>query len=529
MARSWTRFWRIGLALLMVSSGWLGYIADIAAAQVSGTAFTSPQYGYAIAWPSELAPLSQTSDSGSESLSLGDPQSFVYFTATGGSLSARIVVASFADFVRTDDRYSGVTELPASRCEIDMSSPPDALRCFRFDRAENDRIWVTEGLLLQGWDLDNGATLVMLASAEWDSFDVYRSIFEQIVVIPPGSTTPAPQGMRPTGELAITFEPGVSENDRIDIAEGARLGVRVIGAFLGQAGLDAATITVSPGESPSGPYTMASTLGQQIEIFTGGAAWQSAPRLIRIEAVVHELMHVYQNTLEESVMRSVPLWFDEGTAEAVGFLAISQIGVVDQHDIYALALAMLTRFPVSGSLAALAPYGSMTADSYPLAYIAVQYLLGRNGMSISALAQVYEAIGRGMPFDDAFTSVFGMSVDEFYVYFDRWRMRLAQVSELPLDFVTPPPGGLAATATWALLPSSVERGDQLALVVATEPGAPCTIRVLVSGQPIERSAQANGDGEAFWLITIPATTPIGLLTAQASCGSSTIAQGVVVR
>jgi len=529
MARSSTRFCRFVLIVLMVTPVWLVNVGSATAAQLSGSTYTSPNYGYSISWPSGLAMLSETSDSVSESLSLGDQQSFVYFVASDDPISPRGAVDSFADFVRTDQRYSSVTELPASSCQVERSSPPDALRCFQFDRAESDGVWVTEGLLIRGWDLGNGTTLLMLASAKWDSFDFYRSIFGQIVVTLHGSAAPAQPDMRPTGELAIIFEPGVSESDRLDISESARLGTRVIGSFLGPAGLDTAEIIVRAAESPSGPFTMASTLGQQIEVFTGGAAWQSAPSLIRIEAVVHELMHVYQNTLEKSVMYTAPLWFDEGTAEAVGYLAISQLGVVDQDEIYALALAMLTHFPVSGSLAALTPYGSMTADSYPLAYIAVQYLLGRSGMSVSALAQVYEAIDRGRSFADAFASIFGISVDEFYVEFDDWRSRLAQVTEFPLDFVTPPSSGLAAPATWALVPSSIERGDQLVLVVATEPGAACTIRVLVPGQPVERTAQANGDGEAFWLITIPATTPIGLLTAQASCGSSTIAQGVVVR
>ena len=328
--------------------------------------------------------------------------------------------------------------------------------------------------------------------------------------------------------ITFTFDANVSAEDRDDIIEGTRLGLDVIGQFVGTAGLDAVEIFGSASASSRSPYIMAATGGQRIEVYTGSGSWQMAPALIRIETMVHELMHVYQSSLEGSAFFSVPLWFDEGTAEALGYLAITQLGVVDQNDIYDLTLFQLTRYPVAGSLAALTPFGSMTADSYPLAYIAVQYLLGRSGMSVTTLAQVYEGIDRGSLFGSAFADVFGQSLDEFYVEFDQWRTGLLSVTSSPLDFVSPHWNPGPVSARWSPVQAQVEPGQQLVLAVVTQPGAQCVVRLSLADQPIERNATASGSGSALWLVTIPDRTPKGFLSARASCGDAAIWQEIAV-
>jgi hypothetical protein len=337
----------------------------------------------------------------------------------------------------------------------------------------------------------------------------------------------SPQSQTTNG-IAFSFDPGISDADRNDAVEGTLLGRDVIGGFVGMDGLDGAQIVVSAQASNASPYVMASTRGQQITVYAGGPSWQDAPSLIRIETLVHELMHVYQNALEQNLSSPVPLWFDEGTAEALGYLAISQLGVVDQSDIYALNQYLLTRYPYDGSLAGLQAYDSMSADSYPLAYIAVQYLLGRNGMSVSALTQVYQGLGSGQSFGVAFQEVFGQSPDDFYVEFDAWRTGLVQVSTVPIDFVTPHASGDPATAAWQQVQSQIARGDQLMLVVITTPGASCAVQVLIPGSPIQREAEANGEGEVFWLITVPDSAPVGHYSARAACGGAAVWQDVSV-
>lgn len=539
MQRTGRTGWRIVLVALVLLPGLLGFPDRQAAAQVSGSTFTSPQYGYSIRWPAPFTSVSQSANPPSEYLSLGDGASFVYFTASNAYSTAGYAADTFAEFIRGDEDYSNVADLPASRCVAGASPAPAAVQCFQIDRRQDSGATVTEGLLLQTWDLGNEFTLIMLASVSLEQFDAYLPLFGQIVVTPPdsGGTIPSgpagvsnAPGISPDshGGIVFSFDPGISDADRNDAVEGALLGQDVIGGFVGTDGLDGERIVVSAEASAAGPSVMASTRGQQITVYAGGSSWQNAPSLIRIETLVHELMHVYQNALEQNAGSVVPLWFDEGTAEALGYLAITRLGVVDQSDIYALNQYLLTRYPYDGSLAGLQAYDSMNADSYPLAYIAVQYLLGRGGLSVSALTQVYEGIGSGQSFAAAFQTVFGQSPDDFYVEFDAWRTGLVQVSAVPVDFVTPPYAGDPATATWQQVQSQIARGDQLMLVVVTAPGASCTVQILVPGSPIQREADANGEGEVFWLITVPDSAPAGHVSARAACGGAAVWQDVTV-
>ncbi len=556
MQRTVSRGWRFVLVALALLPALVSGLDSAGAAQVSGTTYASPLYGYTITWGAPFVLVNQEVDGSAERLSLGDDLSFVYLTASNEFSTAANAAEAFAGFVQNDEDYSNVIEIPAPRCTSPSSLPPAVTRCYQYDRVFDSGAVGAEGLLLQTWDLGNNVTMIMLASVALSSFDRYLPLFGQILITPAGSTgiplsptataiagatsdwggtnsrvpteTGTSSGTLTDDNIHFSFEAGVSDSDRNDAVEGTRLGQAVIGSFVGTDGLDNVNIVVSAAESSSSPYILATTRGQEITVYTGSPAWQEAPSLIRVETLVHELMHVYQNALERSSNTLVPLWFDEGTAEALGYLAITQLGVVDQNDIYDLNLYLLTRFPVDGSLENLEPYDSMNADSYPLAYIAVQYLLGRGGMSVSALTAVYEGIRNGHSFDSAFASVFGMTPDQFYDEFDQWRTGLLQVPAAPIDFMTPPSTGQAAPASWQQVQGTVERGDQLLLAVLSQPGASCTAEVRLPGTPIQRTAATNGNGEAYWLITIPETAPAGAISVDANCGGPEVTQMVTV-
>jgi hypothetical protein len=329
--------------------------------------------------------------------------------------------------------------------------------------------------------------------------------------------------------VTFAFEPGVTDADRADVIEGIRLGQDAIARYLGLENLQEIEVTVLASASTQREFAVASTQGFEIEVYAGGQSWKYAPALIRIETLVHELTHVYQNQLLGPSRTDVPLWFDEGAAEAMGYLAITQIGVLDQDDIYQLSAYLLTAYPVAGSLSQFAPYGSLITEAYPLSYIAVQYLLGRSGLSVSALGEFYRAVGGGTAVDEAFHRTFGITVPEYYVEFDAWRPTLQTGSEVPPDFS--PPHGIEqqAAASWLHLQPEIVRGDQLIVVIATNPGAVCALDLLLGQSAIQRETFANGDGEAFWLVTIPTDAPIGPATASASCGAAAVEAIVEVR
>lgn len=90
--------------------------------------------------------------------------------------------------------------------------------------------------------------------------------------------------------------------------------------------------------------------------------------------------------------------------------------------------------------------------------------------------------------------------------------------------------GRAAPASWQQVQGTVERGDQLLLAVLSQPGASCTAEVMLPGTPIQRTATTNGNGEAYWLITIPETTPAGAISVNAELrrpGGNTNGNGVL--
>jgi hypothetical protein len=329
--------------------------------------------------------------------------------------------------------------------------------------------------------------------------------------------------------VTFAFEPGVTDADRADVIEGIRLGQVVIANYLGLENLQEIQVTVRASASAEREFAVAATLGFEIEVYAGGQSWQYAPALIRIETLVHELTHVYQNELLGPGRTDVPLWFDEGAAEALGYLAITQIGVLDQDDIYQLSAYLLTNYPVSGSLAQFAPYGSLITEAYPLSYIAVQYLLGRSGLSVSALGEFYRAVGSGAAAGEAFQRTFGLTMLEYYVEFDAWRPTLQPASAVPPDFS--PPHGIEqqATASWLHLQPQIARGNQLIVVIETSPGAVCALDLWLGQSAIQRETFANDDGEAFWLVTIPTDAPVGSATASASCGAAALSATVEVR
>ena len=189
--------------------------------------------------------------------------------------------------------------------------------------------------------------------------------------------------------------------------------------------------------------------------------------------------------------------------------------MLDQDDIYGLTSYLLTAYPVTGGLEQFAPYGSLTTEAYPLSYIAVQYLLGRSGLSVSALGDFYRAVANGSSIDGAFVSAFGIPLAGSYVAFDAWRASLQTASDFPRDFLAAPTGSIGRRPQTGCTCRRRSTGEvELIVVVTTTPGANCWLDLQFTTGTIERDTFANGEGEAFWLVTIPDDVPVGPATLQ---------------
>jgi hypothetical protein len=318
------------------------------------------------------------------------------------------------------------------------------------------------------------------------------------------------------------FEPGVSELDRYDVIEGIRLGQLAIASYLEIPHLANLRIYVLNAADNGDDTTLASTVGSNIEVYTGSEVWRSLSPIERVETLVHELVHVYQNLMIEDAIAPELLWFAEGSADAIGFQAIFSLGVTDQTEVYNLMSYMLTKYPTSAPLSQFEGYGTMDADAYPVVYMAVQYLLGSRGLSVSAIGDLYEGLAAGKTFQQSFETAFGVSLANFYAEFEVWRLGIVKTALLDDDFWVL--GDAPATSALALnpVPAQVSTTGQLMVSGLATPEVGCNLSVTMGTSTIQRPAAANGAGEVYWLVSMPEGMAAGSGSLIASCGGATV-------
>jgi len=522
-----TRITRLLLAALFVLSALLTPYVSTVNAEISGTTYRSPNFGYAISWQSPwYATLDETDDYGFDVLGLADDQAMVYFS--GGHSNAPTpakVIESYARQFETADDWANFRQLDTTECPVAIPAN-SAAACYLGDQMFSDGSQATVGVLLQAWDLGNGLDLLLEGYAEESVFASYLPKWQHFGLYPPGTAVPTPaagscDALVEDG-ISYCFDPALPERDRGDITEAIRLGQDLIARYFDIGDLSGVRVNGFATVSSDGPESLATTLNRSIVVYAGSSIWQSLAPVERIQTLVHELFHVYQNVMTEESSAIVPLWFTEGVAEAVGYLAAAQLGVTDQNEFYEMAGYSLSEFPAPEPLTELRSGGSMSADDYPLAYIAIQYLLGSKGLSVGALGDVYRELATGASFEQAFQNVFGESLDQFAADFERWRPTFAQVTELPDDFWPIHGNPRPATIVLRSVPAGAAREQQIVVVGKTEPLAACEATLLLGQNGLQRSTYANGEGEVFWLMTIPADAPPGPATLELSCGAAPV-------
>jgi hypothetical protein len=465
-----------------------------------------------------------TDNNGFDILGLADDQSIVYFSG-GESSSAgpQEVIDDYADQLGTAQELTNLQPLDASQCPV---TPPagSAVGCYSATQMYTDGSQEPIGVFLQGWDLGNGLDLLLEAYVGSAQYSAYLAKWQQFGVFLPGqpAPTPAAGGCDTTVEHGVTFcfDSTLAPQYRSDITEAIRLGQDVIGQYFGDPEMSVTRINGFASVSSDGDESLATTLGHAIAVYAGSDVWQSIPPVERTQTLVHEFFHVYQNVMTQDSDASVPLWFTEGTAEAVGYLAATSLGVTDQAEFYDMAAYSLTEYPVPGTLKDLQSGGSMTADAYPLAYIAVQYLLGSKGRSVSAIGDVYTQLKQGATFENAFQTVFGETLDQFYTAFEGWRPTFQKETQLPDDFWPNDGSGQPSGITVQNAPQAAARDQQIVIVAKTGSLTDCDATLQLGASSLQRDTYANGEGEVFWLITIPSDAPTGPATLTLGCGAS---------
>jgi hypothetical protein len=514
-------------ALLLV-----GYLAifgrtlEVPASQVSGTNYTSPNYGYTITWQLPWYVVEDEVDaSGFDLLRIADSRSEALFA--GGYLGIGNPTSALQQLVQqmeANPDYANVRSVDDPQCSSVEAVANIAAACYRADVTYSDGSQGAIGIFFKAWIFEDGVTLWLRATTEepilvgyiphWKNFGVYEK-----GTVPDDLINGCAAEFR--NGVEYCFDPALSERDRSDMVEGVRLGQNAIAEVLGDQPVGSIHVTGLSSVSPEGDELIATTYGDAIAVYAGSTLWQGLPPILRIESIVHEYFHVFQNSMTNSSQAAVPLWFLEGSAEAFGFAVASQIGVTDGEEFYSLAVFALTQDRVTGSLRDLGLTGSLSPNEYPLAYLAVQYLLGNQSKSVEALVKFYQELGNGSSFETAFVSVFGTTLDQFYGAFELWRVvGMPDADSLDDDFYPNSPDETInrGTFSWTAYPQGVHHGRQLLFVAQTKPLVDCTLYVNLKGQLTQRATWANGQGEIFWLVSLPHDAGAGIGYVTVDCG-----------
>jgi hypothetical protein len=141
--------------------------------------------------------------------------------------------------------------------------------------------------------------------------------------------------------------------------------------------------------------------------------------------VLHEYFHTVQSRLSTGRGGKIPLWLVEGTARYVEYGVAGDYGWVDY------GRRRTTEVRVARGLESLQTYeeqggrtsGSDSGAAYVVGFLASEYLESLKGRH-AVQRDFWAALRTSADWRAAFTSVFGISVDQFYADFEIYRKTL---------------------------------------------------------------------------------------------------------
>ncbi|HET9658914.1 MAG TPA: hypothetical protein VFP05_01185 [Thermomicrobiales bacterium] len=500
------------------------------ASQSAETTYTSPNFGYSIAWPLPWYVSSEGVDSGYDMLELSDDQSSVQFSGTRfGDVTAQQAAMSVVDSLREDPTNANVAVLDKSSCPFQSNG---AVVCYRYDvtLGEGPAVGVTG--VIEARSLGDGLILLMIAGVREPHLAEYLPKWSSFEVAAPAAPLPEIAANRDWqvvsyGDATYRIQPGVPDLDRDLAVEGIEYARRTVAAMTGSWSKDPLSVTVLSSAYPLDSTQYGLTRGSGIWIYTGSDSWPTISPIERLQGLVHEYFHLYQFDRLSTVDTEVPAWFLEGSAEAFGYLAVSQFGITDQMDFVELGLFRLEANPVSGSLCEYVDDDeTFPFEIYSLAYLAVQDLLARNGESVDALVDIFTQIGNGATFEAAFAETFQTDLVSFCAGEPGWRATLAPVDDIPPDLAVYQGKDLPGAVRIAVIPARVRPGQQILITAVTSAGANCQLTASFHGgvRQLRQETFANGSGEAFWLMIVPEGTLPGDAVASIDCGANVVRQ-----
>ena len=209
-------------------------------------------------------------------------------------------------------------------------------------------------------------------------------------------------------------------------------------------------------------------LGGKEHAFINSSRLDGLHRHFQIQLGAHEFNHAQVYDLielnlggDDKTPAEGPLWLVEGTADFFAWQALSEGGIIPYGEVREDRLKYAKRIPDSLEAMETSQGFYSIYNSYDYAMLAVELLASRSGQS--SLFQYYASLKPGTTWQDAFNSVFGMTVEEFYDLFEQHRaagfpkLNIPKLSPTSTPTATPTPVPLSYV-NWVLgedIPQSV--------------------------------------------------------------------------
>jgi hypothetical protein len=266
---------------------------------------------------------------------------------------------------------------------------------------------------------------------------------------PPPPPPPEPPLSGPGAPATYVFGPELSAQEQVRVTRGLDAGARYYRAVLGRElppltvwayrDLDALVRAYSQNE-PSYSPERARQLWEAGQVGHAtlrkvwfGPNWFVAgrPEWQALTIAAHEAFHLFQYELAgqralgvsspDEIPTAGPWWLAEGAAQYFAFLAIVREGLIPLAEVRrAWVLSTKQSTATLRDLATLR--GQMGWGSYDIYALATELLLRDRDPKI--VFSYYEAIGRNVPWRDAFTATFGRTPDAFVDEFEAYRRTL---------------------------------------------------------------------------------------------------------
>jgi hypothetical protein len=279
------------------------------------------------------------------------------------------------------------------------------------------------------------------------------------------------------------------------------------------------------------PGVLAFALGRSIVINAGSPSWQQTSPAEKVLTVVHEYVHFYQYLTAGAHQSRSPVWFEEGLAEYLSLVALDRLGIIDQPDVEAWSAGQLNLSAADPSLADLESmddFGAASRQGYLLAYFAVAELVQAAGLD--AIDVYYRLLESGATFHNALEPAFGLDPADHESRVEARLATLGGTATLLDDFSIVHGVVQESPVRFTGLPKLASPDDQVVILARTAAASVCTLSLTPAGgtSPLKRTTFADGEGDIFWLVTIPMGTPIGDATLSADCGAAPVAAALAI-